>query len=71
MTATQASLEALATHTRKRRENVRARIERALKDMRREHAEITISSVARRAKVTRKSIHRRNDLAALIRAHRP
>lgn len=71
MTLTQASLDALATHARKRRDAVRARIEKAVKDMRREHAEITISSVSRRAKVTRKSIHRHDDLVALIRAHRP
>jgi hypothetical protein len=50
---------------------VRARIEKALKDMRREHAQIAISSVSRRAKVTRTNIHRRDDLVALIRAHRP
>ena len=72
MTVTQASLDALATHTRKRRDAVRARIEKGLKDMRREHAQITISSVSRRAKVTRKSIHPpRRPGVALIRAHRP
>jgi hypothetical protein len=71
MTVTQVSLGALAAHTNKRSDAVRARIEKALKDMRREHAQITISSVARRAKVTRNSIHRRGDLVALIRAHRP
>lgn len=71
MTVTQASLDALAAHTSKRRGAVSARIEKALKDMRREPAEITISSVSRRAKVTRKSIHYRPDLLALIRAHQP
>jgi hypothetical protein len=35
------------------------------------NADITISSVSRRAGVTRKSIYRREDLVALIRAHRP
>jgi hypothetical protein len=71
MTVTQASLDALAAHTRKRRDTVRARVEKALRDMRRQNAEITISSVSRRAGVTRKSIYRREDLVALIRAHRP
>lgn len=66
---TQASKDALAAHTRQRRDAVSARIEKALKAMRRENAEITISSVSRRAKVTRPSIHRRPRLLALIKAH--
>lgn len=37
--------------------------------MRREKAAITVSSVARRAKVTRPSIHRRPELLAMIKAH--
>jgi uncharacterized protein involved in exopolysaccharide biosynthesis len=50
---------------------VRTRIDKAIKALRREHADITISSVARRAGVTRKSIHHPKDLLAQIRAHRP
>lgn len=71
MSATQASLDALADHTRKRSDAVDTRIEKAIKALRREGADITISSVARRAGVTRKSIHRRPSLLALIRAQRP
>lgn len=71
MTVTQASLDALAAHTRKRRDTVSHRVDKALRDMRRQNATITISSVSRRAGVTRKSIYRRDDLVALIRAHRP
>lgn len=71
MTVTQASLDALAAHTRKRRDAVRARIEKALRELRKHNATITVSSVARRAGVTRKSIYRREDLLALIYAHRP
>lgn len=71
MTVTQASLDALAAHTRKRRDTVRARIEKALRELRKQNADITVSSVARRAGVTRKSIYQRHDLVALIRAHRP
>ena len=55
MTVTQTSLDALAAHTRKRRDAVRARVEKALKDLRRQHADITISAVSRRAGVTRKA----------------
>ena len=71
MTVTQASLDALAAHTRKRGDTVRTRIEKALRELRKQNADITISSVSRRAGVTRKSIYRREDLVALIRAHRP
>jgi hypothetical protein len=56
---------------RKRRDTVRARIEKALRELRKQNADITISSVSRRAGVTRKSIYRREDLVALIRAYRP
>lgn len=71
MTATQASLEALAAHTRKRADAATDRIQNALKQMRRQNAEITISSVSRRSGVSRTAIHRRKELLALIRAHRP
>ncbi len=71
MIATQASLDALAAHTRKRADATTARIEKALKQMRRQNAEITISSVSRRSGVSRTAIHRRKELLALIRAHRP
>jgi hypothetical protein len=49
MTVTQASLDALAAHTRKRRDTVSHRVEKALRDLRRQNATITISSVSRRA----------------------
>lgn len=71
MSATQASVDALAAHTRKRSSAVDTRIDKALKALRREHADITISSVARRAGVTRNSIHRRPEILALVRAQRP
>lgn len=71
MNATQASLDALAASARKRSGDVDTRIEKAFKGLRRENADITISSVARKAGVTRNSIHRRPDVLARIRAHRP
>jgi hypothetical protein len=46
-------------------------VEKALKQMCRQNAEITISSVSRRSGVSRTAIHRRKELLALIRAHRP
>ena len=60
-----------AAHTRKRSDTVRTRIEKALRDMRKQNAAITISRVSRRAGVTRKSIYRHDDLVARIRGHRP
>lgn len=54
MTATEASLKALAAHTQKRRESVDTRACKALRSLRREEADITLSSVARRAGVTQK-----------------
>ena len=71
MSATQSSVAALAAHARQRSSAVDTRIDKALKALRREGADITVSSVARRAKVTRNSIHRRKDVLALIRSHRP
>lgn len=70
MTATEASLKALAAHTQKRRESVDTRARKALQSLRREKVDITISSVARRAGVTRKSIHSRPELLAQIDAHK-
>jgi hypothetical protein len=71
MPANQASLDALAGATRTRSNRVDIRIDKAFNALRREGADITISSVARRAGVTRNSIHRRKDVVARIRAHRP
>ena len=71
MTATRASLDALAASARKRSGDVDGRIDKAFKALRRENADVTISSVARRAGVTRNSIHRRPEMLARIRAHRP
>jgi len=71
MSATQASLDALAGATRTRSDRVDIRIDKAFKALRREGTDITISSVARRAGVTRNSIHRRKDVLARIRAHQP
>lgn len=71
MTATDASLAALAAHTRRRSDAATARIRDTLNQMRRQNVEITISSVSRRSGVSRTAIHRRKELLALIRAHHP
>lgn len=71
MTDTDASLAALAAHTQTRRDSVDTRTRKALKDLRRERAPITLSAVAHRAKVGRNSIYRRPELLALIRAYQP
>ncbi|MEZ0362873.1 DUF6262 family protein [Mycobacterium sp. pUA109] len=70
MTVTRASLAALEAATQIRRDSVDTRALKALKELRREKAPISISSVARRARVTRKSIHRRPALLAKIETHR-
>lgn len=57
---------ALAAATAKRRDATTARIEAALREMRKEHAPINVSAVARRAGVTRPTIHSRPELRARI-----
>lgn len=70
MTVTKASLDALAADVDRRRKSVETRALKALKDLRREGAAVSISAVARRANVARTSIHRRPKLMAQIEAHR-
>jgi small-conductance mechanosensitive channel len=66
MTVTQASLKALKASARKRSDDVDARIERSLKEMRKQGLEITISGLARHAGVSRSVIHRRTELRKQI-----
>lgn len=71
MTATPASLKALEASARKRSGDVEARIERALKNMRKRRIDINISSLAREAGVSRSVIHRRPELREKIRTLQP
>lgn len=71
MTATEASLKALEASARKRSGDVEARIERALKNMRKRRLDINISSLAREAGVSRSVIHRRPELREKIRSLQP
>ncbi|GJJ22019.1 DUF6262 family protein [Mycolicibacterium mageritense] len=71
MTVTPASLQALQASARTRRDTVDARIAEALKKLRRRGANITISSLAREADVSRSVIHRRKELRKQIRSYQP
>lgn len=68
MTVTPAAQRALDAHTRKRREHADARIQQAIKRLRRRGAAINISTVAREAGVSRSVIHRRPELRQQINA---
>lgn len=71
MTVTPASLQALQASARKRTTDVDARIERALKKMRKQGLDINISSLARQAGVSRSVIHRRTELREQIHTLQP
>ncbi len=67
MKVTPASQAALNSATRLRSEKVNARIESAIKKLRRRGAPITVSALAREAGVSRSVIHRRPELLERIR----
>ncbi len=71
MTVTPASLTALEASARKRSADVEARIDRALKKMRKQGLDINVSSLARHAGVSRSVIHRRPQLREQIRTTQP
>ncbi|CPZ11247.1 transposase [Mycobacteroides abscessus] len=71
MTVTPASLTALEASARKRSADVEARIDRALKKMRKQGLDINASSLARHAGVSRSVIHRRPQLREQIRTTQP
>lgn len=71
MTVTQGSLKALQASARKRSDDVDARINRALKKMRKQGLDINVSSLARHAGVSRSVIHRRTELREQIRTLAP
>ncbi|SHT51712.1 Putative transposase/integrase [Mycobacteroides abscessus subsp. abscessus] len=63
--------EGLRRHAQARYADVHHRIEKAIRDLRRQKAAINVNAVARAAGVTRKTIYRHDDLLARIRAHTP
>jgi hypothetical protein len=71
MNVTPASQAALSSATRLRIAKVDARIETAIKKMRRRKAPITVSALAREAGVSRSVIHRRPELVERIHSLAP
>lgn len=69
MSANEASITALRNHTQQRSDDVRRRIEGALRDLRRRGATVNVAAVATSAGVTRKAVYAHDDLLARIRAH--
>ncbi|MCB0939143.1 MAG: hypothetical protein E6Q56_10675 [Mycobacterium sp.] len=69
MSANDASIAALRSYTKQRSDDVRQRIEGALRDLRRRGAAVNVAAVANRAGVTRKAVYAHPDLLARIRAH--
>ncbi|MEO6703795.1 MAG: hypothetical protein ABI140_03275 [Jatrophihabitantaceae bacterium] len=63
-----AAVDGLRRHAAQRSTEARARIEKALRALRKEQQPININAVARRAGVTRKTIYHHTDLAERIRA---
>jgi hypothetical protein len=71
VTVSPASQAALDAHTRQRSAQVNARIDKAIKKLRRRGAAITVSALAREAGVSRSVIHRRAELREQIRTYAP
>ena len=67
---TQKALDALAKHRDSRSDEKRRDIEKAITYLRKTNAEINFSTVSRRAKVSRKTIYKHDDLVALIKQYR-
>lgn len=69
MSANEASIAALRSYAQQRSDDVRRRIEGALRDLRRQGAGVNVAAVANRAGVTRKAVYAHPDLLARIHAH--
>ncbi|QZH69432.1 transposase [Mycolicibacterium farcinogenes] len=67
---TEQALRALAKHRKTVSDDKRRDIEKALAYLRKTNATINVSTVSRRAKVTRKTIHKHKDLLAVIDQYR-
>ena len=63
------AVKALAAHAHQRSMDSRRRIQRALRDLRSKNATINVNTVAKKAKVSRKTIYGHPDLRAQIQAH--
>ncbi|ORA85871.1 hypothetical protein BST32_24940, partial [Mycobacteroides abscessus subsp. massiliense] len=67
MTEPQPGRDGLLRHAKARSADARARIDKAISDLRRQHAPINVNAVARAAGVTRKTIYRNPEQLARIR----
>lgn len=63
------AVKALAADAHQRSLDARRRIQRALRDLRKQNQTININTIAKRAKVSRKTIYSHPDLRDQIRAH--
>lgn len=61
--------DGLRRHAQQRSDEARRRIDKAIRDLRRQGEPINVNAVARTAKVTRKTIYAHPDLLERIRAH--
>ncbi len=67
---TQKALDALAEYRRARSDEKRRDIEKAIAHLRKTNATINFSTVSRRAKVSRKTIYKHDDLVTVIEQYR-
>ncbi|MGV9479025.1 DUF6262 family protein [Gordonia aichiensis] len=70
MTPTQASLDALKAAAQARSADSRRRINLALRELIKNNESVNVQAVARRAGVTRATVHRHTDLLAKVNQHR-
>ncbi len=71
MTEHNRATDGLRRHAQQRSDDARRRIDKALRDLRKQGAPINVNAVARAAEVTRKTIYAHPDLLERIRAHTP
>ncbi|WP_396908204.1 DUF6262 family protein [Mycolicibacterium sp.] len=67
---TQKALDALDRYRQDRSDEKRRDIEKAIAYLRKTNADINFSTVSRRAKVSRKTIYKHDDLVGVIKQHR-
>lgn len=71
MTDRSRGADGLRRHAQQRSAEVRRRIEKAIRELRKRNEPINVNAVARTAAVTRKTIYAHPDLLERIRAHTP
>ncbi|MBE5494965.1 MULTISPECIES: hypothetical protein [Mycobacteroides] len=71
MTDPSRGTEGLRRHAQQRSQAARRRIDKAIRDLRKQGTPVNVNAVARTAQVTRKTIYAHPDLLERIRAHVP